>query len=257
VNHLGRWLSALVDGELDGTERDKVLNHVAGCAACRQEANAMRALKRRLTALGDTSAESPIAGRLIELAHTEQGIPARGPFGGAASWSATFDPPPSRGVRQGRPGWKIATGSATSALLAIGVIAFLLGNVSGEPPAPKVTPSVDSYLMQHNFDAGQEPAWSTPAGGAAASGGQPGSARYWAQQAIPARLDPRRPGSVQLGVLAKPIGSAGGTAPTAGPIASAPASPSPVSSATASPAASAPASHDRSPHKHSASRSTK
>ncbi len=131
MNHLGRWLSALVDGELDGTERDKVLNHVAGCAACRQEANAMRALKRRLTALGDTCAESPIAGRLIELARSDQGVPAGRPFGGAVSWSATFDPPPSRGVRQIRPGWKIATGSATSALLAIGVIAFLLGNVSG------------------------------------------------------------------------------------------------------------------------------
>ena len=257
MNHLGRWLSALVDGELDGTERDKVLNHVAGCAACRQEANAMRALKRRLTALGDTCAEPPIAGRLIELAHSDQGVPAGRPFGGAVSWSATFDPPPSRGVRQIRPGWKIASGSATSALLAIGVSAFLLGNVSSQPPAPKVTPSVDSYLMQHNFDAGQEPAGSTPAGGAAASRGQPGSAGYWSQQAMPARLDPRRPGSVQLGVLAEPIGSTGGTAPTAGPIASAPASPSPVSSATASPAASAPASHDRSPHKHSASRSTK
>ena len=49
MSHLGRWLSALVDGELDGVERDRVLNHVAGCDACRQEANAMRALKRHLS----------------------------------------------------------------------------------------------------------------------------------------------------------------------------------------------------------------
>ena len=58
MSHLGLWLSALVDGELDGIERDRVLNHVAGCDMCRTEANAMRALKRRLTALGETCAET-------------------------------------------------------------------------------------------------------------------------------------------------------------------------------------------------------
>ncbi|MGN6792933.1 MAG: zf-HC2 domain-containing protein [Streptosporangiaceae bacterium] len=258
MTHLGRWLSALVDGELDGTERDRVLNHVAGCAACRQEANAMRALKRRLTALGDTCAESHITGRLIELARGDQGPPAGGTLGATSRSSAAFDPPPSRGVRQIRPGWKIATGSATSALLAIGAIAFLLGNVSAHPPAPKITPSVDSYLLQHIRDAGEKPAGSTPARGTAAAGGQVASTGYWAHQLTTARLDPHRPGTVQLGVLAEPIGSSAESAPpSAGPIASATASPAPTTSASASPAASAPAPPGRSPHKHSASRSTK
>ena len=257
MNHLGLWLSALVDGELDGTERDRVLNHLAGCAACRREANAMRALKRRLTALGDTCAESPIAGRLIELARSEHGIPAGRSFGAASSSAMAFDPLPGRGVRQLRPGWKIATGSATSALLAIGVVAFLLGNVSAGPPAPKITPSVDSYLLQHNWDAGQEPAGSTPAGSAVASGSQAGSPGYWYNQLTPARLDPRTRGTVQLGVLAEPAGSATGSAPSAGPLASATASPDPLPSATASPAASAPASPYRSPRKYSASPSSR
>ena len=47
MNHLGRWLTALVDGELDLQERDRVLNHLAGCQPCLREANAMRALKRQ------------------------------------------------------------------------------------------------------------------------------------------------------------------------------------------------------------------
>lgn len=256
MNHLGRWLSALVDGELDGTERDRVLNHIAGCASCRQEANAMRALKRRLTALGDSSTESPITGRLIELAKGDEEI-AAGMRAGATSWSvAAFDPPPGRRARQVRPGWKIATGSATSALLAIGVSAFLLGNGSGEPPVPKITPSVDSYLVQHSFDAGQEPAGSTPATGPATAGGQVG-AQYWTHQVTSARLDPRRPQTVRFGVLADPAGSAGGSTSSAGSMASASASASPSTSASPSPAATAPASHDRSPHRHPASRSTK
>jgi hypothetical protein len=256
VNHLGRWLSALVDGELDGAERDRVLNHIAGCTACRQEANAMRALKRRLTALGDSCAEPPITGRLIEMAKGDEEI-AAGMSSGSTSWSvAAFDPPPGRGVRQIRPGWKIATGSATSALLAIGVSAFLLGNGSGESPVPKITPSVDSYLMQHSFDAGQQPAGSTPPTRTATAGGQAG-AQYWTHQVTSARLDPRNPQTVRFGVLAEPAGSVAGSAASAGSMASAPASASPYTSASASPAATAPASHDRSPHKQPASRSTK
>ena len=143
MSHLGRWLSALVDGELDGTERDRVLNHVAGCTTCRQEANAMRALKRRLTALGDTCAETSIAGRLIELARGDQAVPAGGGFRSAALPAGPSGPQLARAARALRPGWKVATGSATSALLAVGAIAFLIGNASVQPPAPKVTPSVD------------------------------------------------------------------------------------------------------------------
>jgi hypothetical protein len=207
VSHLGRWLSALVDGELDGTERDRVLNHVAGCTACRQEANAMRALKRRLTALGDTCAESSIAGRLIELARGDQAIPAGGIFGAAALPAEVFGPQPGRGGRH-RPGWKIAAGSATSALLTIGAIAFVLGNAGGPPPAQKVVPSVDSYLLQHSYDAGQAPASATTPVGGTSAGGQ-GSAWYFSPQATPARLDPRKPGTVQLGQLAEPVGPGG------------------------------------------------
>ncbi len=266
MSHLGRWLSALVDGELDDTERDRVLNHIAGCAACRQEANAMRALKRRLTALGDACGDTPIAGRLIELARSDHGATAGGVYSAVPWPAAAFATQQGGGPRHVRLGWKMATGSATSALLAIGAIAFLLGSVSGEPPVPKITPSVDSYLLQHSRDAGQERVWATSAGGAASAGSQPSGSSYWSQLVTP-MLDPRRPGTAQLGPLAEPVRPITGTTTGPGPVASATASPAPVTSATASPAASVsaspghaapgPASPRLSPVPHPASRSSK
>jgi Putative zinc-finger len=257
VSHLGRWLSALVDGELDGAERDRVLNHIAGCAACRQEANAMRALKRRLTALGDACGDAPISSRLIELARSDHGAPAPGVYS-TAPWSgATFATQQASGPRSVRLGWKVATGSATSALLAIGAIAFLLGSVSGAPPAPKITPSVDSYLLQHSRDAGQEPAGATSAGGVASAGSPASGSSYWSQLVTPVMLDPRRPGTAQLGQLAAPVRPLAGTTTGPGPLTSATASPAPVRSPSASPVASASAAPRHSPHPHPARRSSK
>lgn len=251
MSHLGRWLSALVDGELAGAERDRVLNHIAGCAACRQEANAMRALKRRLTALGDACGDAPISSRLIELARSDHGAPAAGVYS-TASWSAAaFDTQQGSGPRNARLGWKVATGSATTALLAIGAIAFLLGSVSGEAPVPKITPSVDSYLLQHSRDAGQEPAGATSAGGVASAGSTPSGSSYWSHLVTPVMLDPRRPWTAQ------PVSPLTGTTTGSGPVASATASPPPVRSPSASPVASASAAPRHSPHPHPARRSSK
>ena len=233
MSHLGRWLSALVDGELDGVERDRVLNHVAGCDACRHEANAMRALKRRLTALGDTSAESAIASRLIEFARSDQHS-AAGSVGTSASWPlADLGTMTVRVPRQIRPGWKMATGSAGSALIAIAFAAFLLGSGSSGPPAPRITPSVDSYLLQHIHDAGQE-----PAGAAGNTGGYVGGGRFRSHQAgasVQAPVNPLRLGSAHLGQQAAPA-----RIPRPGSVASASAGPRPLTSATASPTSSAP-----------------
>jgi hypothetical protein len=230
VNHLGRWLSALVDGELDGDERDRVLNHVAGCEACRQETNAMRALKRRLTALGETSADSAIAGRLIELGRDDEGGPAsavRGSLRARSAQPGLAD----RGPRQIRQGLRMAAGSAGGALLAIGLFAFLLGSTDSQPPAPKVTPSVDSYLLQHAYDAGEAPAWSGPVTGSAqASPGPQGSAA--AVPGLPSREQFSRRLAVMVGWASpSPVTSA-----TASPVASAAASPVPASPGARSPA---------------------
>ena len=45
MTHLGRLVSALVDGELSHDERDRALAHVATCEQCRAIVEAERALK--------------------------------------------------------------------------------------------------------------------------------------------------------------------------------------------------------------------
>jgi len=226
VSHLGRWLSALVDGELDSEERDRVLNHIAGCEACRQETNAMRALKRRLTALGETSAESAIAGRLIELGRNDRAVPVGAVHGSPAQRPSQLGLA-ERGPRQIMQGLRMAAGAAGSALLAIGIFAFLLGNTDSQPPAPKVTPSVDSYLLQHTYDAGEAPAGSGPVTGATqAPAGHQGTGAAGLGMPSPEQFS-RRPA-----VLVGPA--------SPGPVASAAARPGPVSSAAVSPAAANP-----------------
>ena len=51
MSHLGDRLSALVDGELTGAERDRAYAHLASCEQCRAEAAGLRALKQKLRAL--------------------------------------------------------------------------------------------------------------------------------------------------------------------------------------------------------------
>jgi len=69
VTHLGRRLSALIDGELDGSERERVLLHLGGCDSCRDEVAALRMVKRRMSALGEVAAGAGagLTGRLIGL----------------------------------------------------------------------------------------------------------------------------------------------------------------------------------------------
>ncbi len=150
-NHLGRWLSAQVDGELDGVERDRVLNHLAGCDACRQEASALRALKRRMTALGDDATDGAMTGRLIELASSGTEV-ATGPAP-RPPWIADHDAS-AAGTRLQWLSWRVASCSAGSALLAIGVLAFVLGGSATGQPTPHVSPAVDAYWTQHSYDTG-------------------------------------------------------------------------------------------------------
>ena len=49
--HLGDLVAALVDDQLDHSNRDLVLAHLAGCDTCRADVQQQRALKSRLRAL--------------------------------------------------------------------------------------------------------------------------------------------------------------------------------------------------------------
>jgi anti-sigma factor RsiW len=158
MSHLGHRLSALIDGELDGMERDRVLVHLAGCDSCREDAVALRTLKRRMNALGEAAADSGLTGRLMGLA---QPSGAAGP-GGQARWSqmAVAGSLSPHGGRELRPSWYVAFGATAAVLVGVGTAAFLAGG-SREQPEPRVTPAVDTYVLQHDLMTGIVPAGST------------------------------------------------------------------------------------------------
>jgi anti-sigma factor RsiW len=149
MSHLGQRLSALIDNELSDFERDRVLAHLVGCDACRVEAVALRALKRRMHALGETMAEPSLTGRLMAMA-----APAENPWGSRGAWRASHRHPPAR---------YFAAGIFTVVVVGLGATAFAIGG-DQQPSGPKVTPAVDTYMIQHAIVTGDVPVM-TPATG--------------------------------------------------------------------------------------------
>jgi anti-sigma factor RsiW len=143
MTHLGQRLSALIDGELDIDERERVLVHLARCGWCRDEVTALRALKRRMNALGETAAGVGLTGRLMGLCSTDGSM---WPQHGSAFDSAGRDQrPDARAARY------FLAGSVAVFLAGVGAAAFIAG---GEPqsqaPAPSITPQVGVYTVEHD-----------------------------------------------------------------------------------------------------------
>ncbi len=153
MSHLGHRLSALIDGELDAVERDRVLVHLARCEPCRDEAVALRTLKRRMSALGEAAADSALTRRLIGLAQPGS------PFASGPAWSAGYpatDPRPAgRGGRDVRPAWYVVLGCSAVFLTGVGTAAFMAGGPA--QPAPRVTPPVGVFMAQYNATTGVVP----------------------------------------------------------------------------------------------------
>jgi hypothetical protein len=153
MSHLGQRISALIDGELSDSERDRVLTHIAGCDACRQEAVALRALKQRMHSLGEAMVDAALTGRLMAMAMPPDGRP----------WTAR-QPWRSRG---GFPAARMLTaGILASTVAGLGAAAFFVGGEQ-QVPSPKVTPAVDTFLVQHAMVTGDLPV--TQASGTASS----------------------------------------------------------------------------------------
>jgi len=144
MNHLGQQLSALIDGELTGEERDRVLWHVVRCGWCQDEAAALRALKRRMNALGEAAAGAGLTGRLMGLGAAEAGVWPHS----AGGWQFTA---PAARPEVARAGRYLLAGSFALFLAGLGTAAFIAG---GDPqvqaPAPQVTPQVGIYTVEHD-----------------------------------------------------------------------------------------------------------
>ena len=112
MTHLGQRLSALIDGELASSERERVLVHITRCGSCRDEVAALRMIKRRTKeALGEAAAGAGLTGRLMglsELMGFDQSRLAAGMPAGETVWP----PPPPPG------GWPVRGGATRTAMTA-------------------------------------------------------------------------------------------------------------------------------------------
>ncbi|MFB4279419.1 MULTISPECIES: anti-sigma factor family protein [unclassified Nonomuraea] len=75
--HLGERVSALVDGELNHTERERALAHLTFCADCRREVESVRALKSRLRSLDTPAMPADLTMSLLRMAEPGGPLPPR------------------------------------------------------------------------------------------------------------------------------------------------------------------------------------
>jgi anti-sigma factor RsiW len=167
MTHLGERLTALVDGELGHDERDRALVHLAACDECRAEADALRALKRRLRALGDAVPAESMLARLRAMGEPGDPLPpdvrrlpghGRVPATGRPRDTRPADGRPRRaaaGRRRLPRGRYLVAASATLAVLGIGSAAFAVG---AQPRSlPRVSPSVEQFAVEHALTSGDVP----------------------------------------------------------------------------------------------------
>jgi anti-sigma factor RsiW len=170
VTHLGQRLSALIDGELDLAERERVLIHMARCSYCRDEVAALRMLKRRMNALGEAAAGAGLTGRLMGLSSDSDPGSMRP---ASAAWPSTAplgswppDEPHQGPAHDMRAGRYFIAGSFALFLAGLGTAALLAGGeAQARAPAPPVMPSVDVLVVPHANVNGAVPFEPTRPGG--------------------------------------------------------------------------------------------
>jgi anti-sigma factor RsiW len=171
MSHLGDRLSALIDGELDGAERDRASAHLASCEQCRTEAAELRALKRKLSTLVSRApAEAAMTRRLIAMTGPGGPLPPRrrllrlAPGPQAAGQRETRRKtrretrretrrPSQRGpVRR-----RYLVFGAMSLVVGLSTVAFTAGGGGQATPGPRITPPVEMYSVEHAITTGEVP----------------------------------------------------------------------------------------------------
>ncbi|MBO3750855.1 zf-HC2 domain-containing protein [Streptosporangiaceae bacterium NEAU-GS5] len=77
MSHLGERVSALIDGELGHSERERALAHLTFCADCRAEVDAFRALKARLRAMESPGMPVDVTMALLRMSEPGDPLPPR------------------------------------------------------------------------------------------------------------------------------------------------------------------------------------
>ena len=159
MSHLGDRLSALIDGELDGAERDRAYAHLASCEPCRTEAAELRALKKKLgTLVSGAPAEAAMTRRLIAMTGPGGPLPPRrrllrlAPGPRAAAGRETRRPGPRGPARR-----RYLLLGTVSLVVGLGTAAFTAGGGGAAAPGPRITPPVEMYSVEHAITTGQVP----------------------------------------------------------------------------------------------------
>jgi anti-sigma factor RsiW len=157
MSHLGDRLSALVDGELGGAERDRAYAHLASCEQCRTEAAELRALKQKLRKL--------VSGAPAEAAMTRRLIAMTGPGGPLPPRRRLLRPVPGRDIRRPGPGGSAGNAhrrrylvlGTVSLVVGLATAAFTVGGSGEAAPGPRITPPVEMYSVEHAITTGEVP----------------------------------------------------------------------------------------------------
>lgn len=173
MSHLGDRLSALVDGELDGAERDRAHAHLAGCEQCRTEAAELRTLKQQLgTLTSGAPAEAAMTRRLIAMTGPGGPMPPRRKLlrvvpGQRPSTGRVPSRADARGPRSrwSHSSWPHGSGrrrrylmlGTVSLVVGLGTVAFTAGGGGDAVPGPRITPPVEMYSVEHAITTGEVP----------------------------------------------------------------------------------------------------
>lgn len=179
MSHLGDRLSALVDGELDGAELDRVHAHLASCEQCRAEAAELRALKQKLRGLTESApAEAAMTMRLVAMTGPGGPLPPRrrllrlAPRPRPAAGRATRGP--SRPAPRGPVRRRYLLLCTMSLVVGLGAAAFTAGGGGQAAPGPRITPQVEMYSVEHAITTGEVP-FTGPSPKPSAGSSAPGS----------------------------------------------------------------------------------
>ena len=158
MTHLGDRLSALIDGELDGAERDRAHAHLAGCDQCRTEAAELRALKRKLsTLLPGAPAEAAMTRRLIAMTGPGGPLPPRRRPGSQAKQARRASRETRRPGSRGPVRRRYLVIGTMSLVVGLSTVAFTAGGSGEATPGPRITPPVEMYSVEHAITTGEVP----------------------------------------------------------------------------------------------------
>lgn len=160
MTHLGSWISALVDGQLDAAATERALAHVAGCRLCADELAAARAARRALAAADEVRPTDDLTARLLSLSSQVPPVPpapARDPFAvpapGAYAGGSALPRDATHALRGDVVGRRSSRRLVLGSVAGVGAVAAMLFALGARPVvAPSSHPAAVLGLLSVDGD---------------------------------------------------------------------------------------------------------